>query len=43
MCKRDLRQKYIIDDPLKAKCNAALRIEVSTAAAARPRNSPGHG
>ncbi|GBF93537.1 hypothetical protein Rsub_06257 [Raphidocelis subcapitata] len=28
ICKRNLKQKYLIDDHLRAKCGAALRIEV---------------
>lgn len=28
LCKRNIKSKYLIDDPLKAKCNAALRVEL---------------
>jgi hypothetical protein len=28
ICKRNLKQKYLIDDHLRAKCNAGLRVEV---------------
>lgn len=28
LCKRNLKQKYLIDDHLKAKCSAPLRVEV---------------
>lgn len=28
ICKRNLKQKYLIDDHLRAKCGAGLRIEV---------------
>lgn len=28
ICKRNLKQKYLIDDHLRAKCGAGLRVEV---------------
>jgi hypothetical protein len=28
LCKRNLKAKYLIDDNLKAKCNAPLRVEL---------------
>ena len=28
ICKRNLKNKYLIDDHLKAKCGAGLRVEV---------------
>lgn len=28
ICKRNLKAKYLIDDHLKAKCGAGLRVEV---------------
>jgi len=28
ICKRNLKQKYLIDDHLRAKCNAGLRVEI---------------
>lgn len=28
LCTRNLKQKYLIDDHLKAKCGAALRVEL---------------
>lgn len=30
ICKRNLKQKYLIDDHLRAKCGAGLRVEVSS-------------
>lgn len=28
LCKRNLKNKYLIDDHLRAKCNASLRVEL---------------
>jgi hypothetical protein len=28
LCKRNLKNKYLIDDHLRAKCNAPLRVEL---------------
>lgn len=28
ICTRNLRQKYLIDDHLRAKCGAAVRVEL---------------
>ena len=28
LCKRNLKNKYLIDDHLKAKCSAPLRVEL---------------